>query len=611
MKKRRGQAGDEGGGGVRDEGVFEMEEEEFEEEVEFEEEGVFEEVGEGEDEDEDGEAVRETGLERVWPERAGQAEALRGLLGRAGDACRTVHVYGGATTGKTGVVRAVMAGRPHAYVNCVEGAGSGTRVLDLLLLSLRRRLLGWRRDAAPGPAALARRCGHVSDFVEMLRATIAEYARRKTVRRGRRRAGEAAPAPARAEDETVYLVLDNAERLRGVDGGKCLAGLLCLGEVCWELPPAEARVRIGVVFVSRLGWDAFRCAAVDGREPFRVHLPDYGEEDLARILAREGGPASADRRAFSEFVRCLVGEFHPVTRNLHELKGLATQMYPRYGAGPARSGAATQAAGETDWGALNQRIRQHMRHFMQTSYCRDIVGFSASADADGVGALGGPRAGRVGETSASAAASASALHLPRQSKYLLVSAYLASRNRAREDAGIFCVTVKGARRSKRKNLTKDSLPDAGDAFAAWRHAPSAFPLERLLALYRCLLSNELSDEDGRHYAASYPLPNDGGAGFAPAAEDDEGWGALEPARVPLVGDVFFAISTLVSQNLLTQAGDDLVSLKYRCNIGDEVVEQVARSVGIALHKYIGHGRTGGGPAAARRAQKQRPAGINF
>ena len=81
----------------------------------------------------------------------------------------------------------------------------------------------------------------MSDFVEMLRLTVGEYARRKGVRRGRRRAGEAPPRAVAAEEETVYLVLDNAERLRGLDGGKFLAALLCLGEVCWELPPAEAR----------------------------------------------------------------------------------------------------------------------------------------------------------------------------------------------------------------------------------------------------------------------------------------------------------------------------------------------------------------------------------
>jgi len=441
----------------------------------------------------------------------------------------------------------------------------------------------------------------VSDFVEMLRLTVGEYARRKGVRRGRRRAGEAPPRAVAAEEETVYLVLDNAERLRGLDGGKFLAALLCLGEVCWELPPAEARVRVGVVFVSRLGWDAFRCSAVDGREPFRVHLPDYGEEELGRILVREGsaGAGSRQRRAFAEFVRCLVGEFHPVTRNLHELKGLASQMFPRYG--PVREAAAGGGEGEPDWGAMNQRIRTYMRHFLQTSYCRDHVGFLSSSP--GAPAAPPPVPPRA------MAEQASALHLPRQSKFLLISAYLASRNRAREDAGIFCVTVKGARRGgKRKNTTRDQLPDAGDAFAAWRTAPSAFPLERLLALYRCLLSNELSDEDGRRYAASYPLPDDGGARFTFDDDDDEGWGSLEPARVPLVADVFFAISTLVSQNLLTQAGDDLVSLKYRCNVGDEIVEQVARSVGVALHKYIGHGRTGGGPNAARR---RRPAGINF
>lgn len=143
--------------------------------------------------------------------------------------------------------------------------------------------------------------------------------------------------------------------------------------------------------------------------------------------------------------------------------------------------------------------------------------------------------------------------LPYFSKYLLCAAYLASYNPARQDNIYF---MKASEKKRRKRAAgAASTPGRAASRKISRHllTPSAFPLDRLLAIFRAVLP-----------------PHD-----------------VPPASA----DVYTAIATLNSLRLLLRGGaagaDPLDgSCKWRVNYGWEYVRDLGRSVGLEMGEYL-------------------------
>jgi len=142
--------------------------------------------------------------------------------------------------------------------------------------------------------------------------------------------------------------------------------------------------------------------------------------------------------------------------------------------------------------------------------------------------------------------------LPYYSAHLLISAYLASHNLPRHDITIFSKTSLAKRRKK----------GGGTALTSYRASkqrkmsrkllgPQAFPLERLLAIFHSVLPHDV-----------------------------KGGGA----------DVMCMITTLVGLRLIIKAGvkGDLLEGwgKWRCNVGWDFVNNVARGVKFDLESYL-------------------------
>ncbi|KAH9370162.1 hypothetical protein HPB48_013084 [Haemaphysalis longicornis] len=74
-----------------------------------------------------------------------------------------------------------------------------------------------------------------------------------------------------AEASPAYIVVDQAERLRGLG---LLGALLRLRELCGR--------PLCCLLLSRAPWEKFRGSG--GTEPFRVHFPQYSATELSRLL---------------------------------------------------------------------------------------------------------------------------------------------------------------------------------------------------------------------------------------------------------------------------------------------------------------------------------------
>eukprot|EP01137_Pigoraptor_chileana_P003985 Opistho-2@44996 len=185
--------------------------------------------------------VRE--LSEDLPGRQDQIEFLVRAFGRRTD--RTVpalFIYGHTATGKTLVVQSLLRrlGLPHVYANCLEHYTP--RLFYEGVLSDVRKVAGVTDDDHAGKP-----CAHPADFVrELARTLLTEPAESGSARekgasvtsnrtkKGKETASdvradaliEAVAGGRRMHGETVYIVVDNAERLRGDKGSATMLPML-------------------------------------------------------------------------------------------------------------------------------------------------------------------------------------------------------------------------------------------------------------------------------------------------------------------------------------------------------------------------------------------------
>ena len=162
--------------------------------------------------------------------------------------------------------------------------------------------------------------------------------------------------------------------------------------------------------------------------------------------------------------------------------------------------------------------------------------------------------------------------IPRLTKFMLVSAYLATCNGEAVDRRLFGHMVEGRRagtsahgggggKRRRGALSADRQQEA--AASAALEGPRAFSLERLLAYFRMVTKQ------------SY---------------DEAGAGSEDLARELLSADVFMQISSMVALGLLSRVGgaDSLESARYRCDIGDDLAQKIAANLRVNLHNYLSY-----------------------
>ena len=544
-----------------------------------------------------------------WPGRREQVGQLLGLLGAPHDHALPIFVHGPPVTGKSSIVRDVFTalGRPFAYVSLVDAHGP-----RLLLDAIVEELRPWLRDSEK-PA----RCDRLADLVS-------------TLRRGIR---PDSPAIYLVIDEATRLLdwkgeqqlLPALMKLSELTGRN--VGTVLVATPGWDAFRSAAGVRTPMpVF-----FDAYNDAQL--RAILTRELPPNADPALYRNFITSILPMyTATCKSLHELRALLAPLWRRYVKPWEDAKDAIDEARARRreekenarvtngterGDGDvgdrdvgdeksAQDGEDGEA--ERAWEAENlPRLPQSAELFFALTTARG----GSSAGNDGAGSRGGsdhqhqqvahqkpakaPYRGRYLHSGLAVPMSPAALALargawpvpedvgvlsgpgldfdiPRLTKFMLVSAYLATCNSEAVDRRLFGHMVEGRRagtsavgtgggKRRRGALSADRQQEA--AASAALEGPRAFSLERLLAYFRMVTKQ------------SY---------------DEAGAGSEDLARELLSADVFMQISSAVALGLLSRVGgaDPLESARYRCDIGDDLAQKIAANLRVNLHNYLSY-----------------------
>ncbi|XP_060699136.1 origin recognition complex subunit 5 isoform X2 [Hemiscyllium ocellatum] len=336
----------------------------------------------------------------------------------------SVFVYGHTATGKTYVTETLLKTLkfPHVIVNCVE-CFSSKMLFEQILNQLQGHSLSLKNEYTS-----CLQSNTFNDFVLLYKQVVHKQ---------------------NLHNQTVYIVLDKAERLREMDSN-LLPGFLRFQELADE--------NATVIFLSEIVWEKFR-PGTGCFEPLILHFPDYNKADLQKILSQDHPPEfSAD--FYATYINILLGVFYPVCRDLKELRHLAALNFPKF-CEPVQRGDAK----EEDTRRLWRNIEPHLKKAMETVYLREISSSQwerlQQEDKEGEHLKGLSIHAHV--------------ELPFYSKFLLIAAYLSSYNPARTDKRFFS--------KYHGKIKKTSFLKKHEKTSNLLLGPKPFPLDRLLAIF--------------------------------------------------------------------------------------------------------------------------------
>ena len=549
-----------------------------------------------------------------WPGRREQVGQLLGLLGAPHDHALPIFVHGPPVTGKSSIVRDVFTalGRPFAYVSLVDAHGP-----RLLLDAIVEELRPWLRDSEK-PA----RCDRLADLVSTLRRGIRpdspaiylviDEATRLLDWKGEQ---QLLPALMKLSELTGRNVGTVLVATPGWDAFRSAAGVRTPMPVFFdayndaqlrailtrELPPNADPALYRNFITSILPMYTATCKSLHELRAllaplWRRYVKPWEDAKDAIDEAR------ARRREEKENARVSNGTERG-DGNVGDGDVGDGDVGDEKSAQDGEDGEAERA-----WEAENlPRLPQSAELFFALTTARG----GSSAGNDGAGSRGGsdhqhqqvahqkpakaPYRGRYLHSGLAVPMSPAALALargawpvpedvgvlsgpgldfdiPRLTKFMLVSAYLATCNSEAVDRRLFGHMVEGRRagtsavgtgggKRRRGALSADRQQEA--AASAALEGPRAFSLERLLAYFRMVTKQ------------SY---------------DEAGAGSEDLARELLSADVFMQISSAVALGLLSRVGgaDPLESARYRCDIGDDLAQKIAANLRVNLNNYLSY-----------------------
>lgn len=372
------------------------------------------------------------------PCRVNQINYIKSIFGKPHQYTpASVFIYGHTGTGKSLVVNSVLQTFkfPHVLVNFVE-CYSARFLYEMILNNLQGN------TANLSDASKFLKCDNMNDFVRLFKQVCKEKG---------------------LDKETVYIILDRAERLRDFDIN-VLPAFLKLQELTQQ--------NVCVVFMTEIVWEKFR-TGTGYCEPLCVHFPDYSKDELLEILMLDKPDDYADE-FYSMYINLLLSVFHMVCRDLKELQHLARINFPKYSE-PVKLGEAT----ETDTRKLWKNIEPHLKKALKTVYLREISSSQWEKMQQ--------QESETGQAvSVQGLASKAQVELPYYSKYLLIAAYLASYNPVKSDKRFFVKLSSKTKKSKamqKKNTERTSNHILG---------PKPFPLDRMMAIFYSIVEGKVA-----------------------------------------------------------------------------------------------------------------------
>lgn len=500
-----------------------------------------------------GEAARSSNnnlveLKKRYPGRELQINELATVLRSIPAAVDSVYVYGPPSAGKTSVLRDLLPhlNIPHAYINCREM----TRTRSVLE-SILHQLKGPKRPRDDTGSAPAPRCDSISEFLAALPSAVSRV------------------------KSAAWIVLDNAQRMAGND---LLTGLTLLS--------STTGANVGIILVAPVPWSRGIFMHESGRmsPPHPIYFPAYTPTQMIKILAARPPPSNSPTnpdlnldldlsQAYGQFLKSVVPLITRATNNLLDMWTAVESLWPQYSA-PLLEGREIQSA------VLMGRIRGDLQRVIGDLDMKcSTIGTTLTQGAEVPAASGGatraataplpaaqiPATAGAGASDRKVSSQGLSFELPYMSKFLLIAAYVASRNKHTTDRSVFDPGY--SKRGKRSSMAHDRLTEA--AAEAVLRGPHSFPLERLLHIFYCMYGHHgMGDDD-----------------YEEESEEREE-SRKRMAREVQSAEVLMQLSTLVSQRLLSVSGNILDGASYRCNLTDDLAQAISANLRLSLRDYL-------------------------
>ncbi|XP_017855254.2 origin recognition complex subunit 5 [Drosophila busckii] len=446
-------------------------------------------------------------LEPQFPCRETAITTLAQLIGDCDEAYpAAIYIYGHSGTGKTAITKAFLQ-------QCHKQQNVQIAQLNAIECYTTKILLETVLDAlAPQQGELEIRADNMLEFVEQLR----RWQRTKT--------------------NGFLIAIDNAERLRDMDAN-VLPVLLRLQEL--------SGINICVILLSQLPFEKYY-NKTGLSEIMTVHLAQYNKAETQRILGsdflqmqqrllRQQQLTDDEHRLqlckqaltaefYNNYLNLFLSVFYKACRDLPELQLTARKCFDIY-VQPVLDGSIES----TDVSRLWRHIAGPLRAALTQIYMRIEK------------PLGEPEL-----VEQSVRQLAQSLELPYYGKYLLIAAFLASHNSAKQDKRLF---VKHHGKQRKRMQSVNAKAKTVEKMSTTL-GPKSFSIDRLLAIFYAIL--------------------------------DE--------KVGLTCNLLSQISTLVHLKLLCfVSGENNImdgSAKLQCTVGLEFVLHIGKVVGFNVRQYL-------------------------
>ncbi|XP_027925771.1 origin of replication complex subunit 5 isoform X2 [Vigna unguiculata] len=477
-----------------------------------------------------------------FPGRRNQILEIVRLLGPLNSPMLPLFVYGGPCTGKTSIILRLFRHlkRPLVYSSCRTCYNQG-----ILFESILNQLFLHRKNSANGYAN-AKRCDRPSDFVNFLREALTN------VINNLKEKSEKLVSNKMTQEKTgnmIYLVFDNFHLVKEWDKNSTILPLL------FNLYDMLKMHEVGLIFISSTSADTFY-SNMGYVEPIPVYFPDYTEGDIRQILLRN----QANQKLYSSFLDVVLKSFYGITKQVGDLSAALKPLYEKY-----CEPLSDKGKGVAPDQQMRRRLLAHINPHIGPSL-NEIFKVSSLSSTEVETQKEEKRKGNPRRLEKSEELGSLDFHMSTSSKYLLISAFLASRNPATLDASLFD-SKGGSDNRKRKRKPSEKAMERKETLEEelLMKGPGTFPLERLLAIFQCLVSVGEDDEE----------PNNDGFG-------------VEGGSGGLMSDVLLQLSSLCNANLIFKGRSCPIegSTRYRSTISEDLALKVARSLKFPLSKYL-------------------------
>ncbi|GMY23677.1 origin of replication complex subunit 5 [Fagus crenata] len=478
-----------------------------------------------------------------FPGRRIQILELVRLLGTSNSPMLPLFMYGGASSGKTSIILQMFR-----HLNCpfVYSSCRSCYSPRILFESVLNQLLLHRKNAANGYSS-AKRCERPSDFVNFLREALSNVINNS---KGNPRKLETKKLVGQADGNMIYLIFDNLELVREWDKSSTILPFL------FNLYDFLKMPEVGLIFVSNTSPDTYY-SNMGYMDPIPVHFPDYTEDDLCQIFLRN----QANRKLYSSFLDVVLRPFCRITRRVDELSTAFSPLFEKYGEPLSDLGVVPNE--ET-----KRRLFSHLQPHIAPSL-NEVFKVSSQSSPEAQSNKETKKKSSRRKLGVCEEIDESDFHMSTSAKYLLISAFLASRNPATLDASLFdSMGGFDSRKRKRKPSQKSLEHKETAEQELLMKGPGTFPLERLLAIFQCLTSVAEGSIDEEE-------------------QGNEGLG-VQGGDGGLMSDVLLQLSSLCNANFIIKGGSCPLegSTRYRSTLCEDMALKVARSLKFPLSKYL-------------------------